>query len=190
MYVIEPSPDREIKIYLHCCGTRSRVFYVLEDLCTQLTLDFVEKNVGLNYGYSIKIVTKRASGLQWDAEYKFTYLHPEEAYWHPAAFIIRTEEGEKLTAEDLRPTYWGLRRWRYRWPRMGRKAERAYGTYRNPRTTNERRQAFQNKDEDEPPIRARRNKNNIITAWDDRLAHNDANWKTQYKRRHQYRPEG
>jgi hypothetical protein len=47
------------------------------------------------------------------------------------------------TAEELRPVYWRLRSRPYRpWAnRHGRKTDGCYGTYRHPRTTNERRQA-------------------------------------------------
>ncbi len=191
MYVIEPVPERVLKIYLCCRGSDSRVFYGLEDLCEDLTLDFVEKFVGRNYGDRIKIVTARAHGLVWDAENKkFGYKYPEKFHHEEAEFIIRTEDGEKLTAHELKDTYWRIRArlWRSSWPRWGRKARNAYGHYRKPKTQNEKRAAFPNKDEGEPEIRGSRNKNNLPTGWDDFLSHNDACWKTQYKRRHQYRP--
>ena len=192
MYVIEPVPERVLKIYLCCRGSSSRVFYGLEDLCEDLTLDFVERFVGRNYGDLIKIVTARAHGLVWDAEKKkFGYKHPEKFHHVEAEFIIRTEDGEKLTSHELKDTYWRIRArlWRYMCPSMGRKACNAYGHYRKPQTLNEKRQAFPNKDDGEPEIRGRRNKNNLPTGWDDYLSHNDACWKTQYKKRkRQYRP--
>ena len=103
MYVIEPFPEWETKIYLCCCGSRSRVFYGLEDLCANLTLDFVEKFVGRNYGDLIKIVTERANGLVWDDENrKFGYKNPEKFYNVEADFILRKEDGEKLFRMLLR----------------------------------------------------------------------------------------
>lgn len=193
MYVIEPFPEWETKIYLYCCGRRSRVFYGLDDLCENLTLDFVERCVGRNYGDPIKIVTERAHGLVWDTEKsKFGYKNPEKFYHVEAEFIIRTEPGEKLTSHELKDVYWRFR-WQCRRPwrdRHGRKASNVCGHWRSPSTTNEKRQAFQNIDDGEPPIRARRNKTNLTDAWDDNHTHNDACWKTQYKKRkRQYRPK-
>lgn len=194
MHVVNSSPEREIKTYLHCGGQCTRVFANLEALCEELSLAWIEESVGLHYGSLIKIVTKRKSGLQWDdVKRRFVYKNPEEFFYREAEFIIRTEQGEKLTAEELQPIYWEIRgrRWkkrRYGRYRHGRKTECCYGTFRHPKTNNERRQAFQNKDEGEPPIKPRRNHKSIITAWDDRYSHCDANWKTQSKRRRQYRP--
>lgn len=194
MHVVNTAPERDTKVYLHCGGYSTRTFADLEALCEELPLVWVTENVGSYYGSYIKIVTKRKSGLQWDdVKRRFIYKHPEEFFYREAEFIIRTEMGERFTAEELEPIYWVIRaRWRkkrrYGRYRQGRKAERCYGSFRHPRTTNERRQAFQNKDEGEPPIRPRRNCKNIITAWDDRYSHCDANWKTQSKRRRQYRP--
>lgn len=193
MYVIEPFPEREAKIYLCCSGSRSSVFYGLEDLCENLTLDFIERFVGRNYGDLIKIVTERAHGLAWDTEKKnFGYKNPEKFYHEEADYILRTEDGEKLTSHELKDVYWRFR-WRRGRPwrdRHGRKASGVYGHWRSPKTTNERRQAFQNVAEGEPPIRARRNKTNLTNAWDDHQTHNDACWKTQYKKRkRQYRPK-
>ena len=193
MYVIEPVPERVLKIYLKCRGSSGRVFYGLEDVCESLTLAFIEECVGKNYGDLIKIVTKRKGGFYYDRETRsFGYTQKEEARYDPAEWILRVETGDKITAEDLRPVYWQLRSQRYRYrpwrDRHGRKASNAYGHYRKPKTQNEKRAAFPNKDEGEPEIRGRRNKNNLPTGWDDFLSHNDACWKTQYKRRHQYRP--
>ncbi len=193
MYVIEQAPERVLKIYLKCRGSSGRVFYGLEDVCESLSLDFVEGFVGKNYGDLIKTVTKRKSGFYYDKETRsFGYAQKEEARYDPAEWILRTETGDKITAEDLRTIYWLLRSRRYLpWrDRHGRKASNAYGHWRSPRTTNERRQAFQNVAEGEPPIRARRNKTNLTNAWDDCQTHNDSCWKTQYKKRkRQYRPK-
>ncbi len=191
MYAIIPAPERETRVYLHCRGSVSREFNSIEDLCLELPLDFVEGNVGRNYDSPIKIVTKRGSGLEYDkVNRKFWYRTPDEYYWHYADFIIRTEDGRKLTAQELQPVYWRLRRqrpWRPWQNRHGRKTEYCFGTFRHPKTTNERRQAFQCKDEKEPPIRARRNCNNMINAWDDRSSHCEKGWKFQSKRKKQYR---
>jgi len=192
MHTIDPAPKREPNIYLHCRGVGTRVFCGLDHLCSEITLGFIGIHVGNTYYDEIKIVTTRASGGYWDKGRRaISYRHPEQYYWKPAEYIIRTEDGQRLTAEYLRPVYWEWRsRQRRPWrDRHGRKASKVYGNWRSPKTTNERRQAFQNVDEGEPPIRARRNKTNLINAWDDTITHNDASWKTQSKRRHQYRPK-
>ena len=72
-------------------------------------------------------------------------------------------------------------------PRMGRKTEGIYGRIRRPKTTQERRLSFHNKDEGEPKIRPKRRCHSLPSAWDDIVAHNDASWKTQSKRKHQYK---
>ncbi len=192
MYVIEPAPERVLKIYLKCRGSSALVFYGMEDLCEGLTLTFIEECVGKNFGDLIKIVTKRKSGFYYDKETRsFGHTQKEEARYDPAEWILRTETGDKLTAEYLSPLYWKFR-YRYCRPwinRQGRRA-RAYGHWRGPRTSNEKRQAFVLKDEGEPSIRGRRNSNNLPTGWDDYYTHNDACWKTQYKKRkRQYRPK-
>ncbi len=191
MHVIPSAPERETQVYVHCCGTLSRVYNSVEDLCRDMPLDFIEEWVGYQYNDTIKVVTKRRSGMNWDKETStFYWMNPEEYFYRSADFIIRTDTGEKLTAEELRPVYWRLRSRPYRpWAhRHGRKTDGCYGTYRHPKTTNERRQAFQNKDENEPPIRARRNHNNLINAWDDRNADTEKSWKAQSKRKRQFRP--
>ena len=192
MHVIPSVPERETQVFVHCRGAISRVYNSVEDLCQDMPLDWIERYVGRHYDSPIKIVTRCRSGFEYDKETgRFWHRHPEEYYYYAADFIIRTDTGEKLTAEELRPVYWRLRRDRpYRpWAdRHGRKTDGCYGTYRHPKTTNECRQAFQNKDENEPPIRARRNRNNLITAWDDRNAHSEKSWKAQSKRKRQFRP--
>ncbi len=191
MHVIPSVPERETRVFVHCRGALSRVYNSVDELCGDMPLDFIEENVGYYYDSDIKIVTKRKSGINWNKETCTIYwMNPEEYFYRSADFIIRTETGEKLTAEELRPVYWRRRSrpwvpWRNR---HGRKTDGCYGTFRHPKTNNERRQAFQNKDENEPPIRARRNYNTIITAWDDRIAHSEKSWKAQSKRKRQFRP--
>ncbi len=197
MYVIEPALCREQEIYLYCCGRLSRTFYGLDHLCEELSVDFIEKWVGEHYGEQIKIVTKRAHGLHWPKDRaKWEYQFPEEFYIEPAMYIVRTDEGEKLTSDFLKKAcsrfYYNRRAARlgYYKPRMGRKTRGCYGNYRAPKTTNEKRQAFCIKEDGEPSIRARRNITNLTDAWDDTSRHNDACWKTQYKKRkRQYRPK-
>jgi hypothetical protein len=97
-------------------------------------------------------------------------------------------EDDKLVTPDrlvgLYRAWWDERprgRWyRFTWNRN------AYGSFRCPRTTQERRWAVQ-VDEDEPPIRCARNNRNLPNAWDDFYGHSDRSWKTQSKRRHQWK---
>lgn len=193
MYNVPPAPEKEPRVILHHIGGSKRVYENLEDMCNQLDLWWIKRMVGLKYGDGIKIVTRQRSGIMWDKETrKITWAQPEEFYHVDAEYIIRTEDGEKLTPEDLEPVYWRIRargrHWGWRNSRDRGAKRSCYGGYRNPKTSNERRQAFQDKDENEPPIRARRNFNNIITAWDDRTVHSEKSWKLQSKRKRQYRP--
>ena len=63
-----------------------------------------------------------------------------------------------------------------------------YGGYRKVKTTNERRQLqAHNQDDFVPPIRPSRNNNGLPSGWDDIITHSDKSWKTQSKRRHQWK---
>jgi len=191
MYIIEPPLVREVKVYLCARGSgRATEYASIEDFCIHQSLDFVERWVGRYYGEKIKIVTKRRSGAYWDRETrKIGWQQPEEYYYEEADFIIRTDIGDSLTAEELAPVYWEIRRRRSRdWRRsQGLKSGSCYGRYTAPRTTNEIRQAVQNKDDGEPTIRCRRNKNNLPSSWDDKYAGVQKSWKYQSKRKNQYK---
>jgi hypothetical protein len=64
----------------------------------------------------------------------------------------------------------------------------AYGNWRKPKTTQEKRAYFATKDEEETiKIRHRRGPKCLIDAYDDRYSHSDKNWKTQSKRSHQWK---
>lgn len=68
------------------------------------------------------------------------------------------------------------------------KKKSACGWFRRPHTTHERR--WNNAWDDEefaPKGRAKRNIRNLPSAWDDYWAHCDKCWKTQSKRRHQWK---
>lgn len=69
-------------------------------------------------------------------------------------------------------------------------SKKAYGGWRHPRTTQERKWAHAWDDEEFcPPPRARRQGRYLPTVWDDIYAHSEKSWKTQSKRRHQWRPK-
>lgn len=69
----------------------------------------------------------------------------------------------------------------------------AYGTYRYPHSTQEIRWAEAWDDEEFAPkkgfARRARRMRNLPNAWDDELSHNDKCWKTQSKRKHQWKPK-
>ncbi len=64
--------------------------------------------------------------------------------------------------------------------------------WRNPKTTQEQRWAHAWDDEEFAPktgfARGRRSAHALPNSWDDIYGHNDRSWKTQSKRRHQWRP--
>ena len=122
-------------------------------------------------------------------------------YYVPAvAWIMRTEHGEVITLEDFesfRPTrlassFW-YRRFRFysgTGPVPGCGRRRGGRWFRRPKTMQSRRQAgLVLNEEDERPVRARRNAANLPTSWDDwRISSlEDRNWKrfrkTQYKQK-------
>lgn len=78
------------------------------------------------------------------------------------------------------------RSWYNRRDRGARKD--AYGRFRRPRTTQERRWASAWDDEDfMPPVRGKRRSHNLPNAWDDVYSHNQKSWKKQSKRRRQWK---
>lgn len=86
----------------------------------------------------------------------------------------------------LRRDWIGHRRSNYRlyWHSYNR----AYRGNRRIRTTQERRWAHACDDvEFAPPVRGRRSACNLPNSWDDIRGHNDKSWKTQTKRRHQWK---
>ena len=193
MHIIEPSLGREVKIYLCQKGAvRPTVYSNIDEFCSRRSLEFIKGWVGEYYGDPIKIVISRASGFSHDRETRrFYYKYPETFYIQPAEFIVRTDTGERLTLEELQPLYYAFYR-RNRastpyWRRQGLKSGCCYGRFRSPATTNERRQAFPNEDEGEPPIRGRRRAHSLPNTWDDVHSDSQKSWKYQSKRRHQYR---
>ena len=107
---------------------------------------------------------------------------------HARYCYLAFDDGKLVTPDRLvglfrawwedRPRRWG----RYSWSRY------AYGQYRAIKTTNERRQLESTKgEENAPKIRAARNFRNLPNSWDDFMSHNDKSWKTQSKRKHQWK---
>jgi len=72
--------------------------------------------------------------------------------------------------------------------RRGSHRRTAYGRFRHPRSTQEKRWVHAWDDEEfAPKVRAKRGMRYLPDAWDDYLSHNDKCWKTQSKRRHQWK---
>ena len=77
---------------------------------------------------------------------------------------------------------------RRRQARYGRRTKQAYGGFRRPHTTTEKRAFCSLKDEEYTNLgRARRSIPNLPDTWDDVYAHADKSWKTQSKRKHQWK---
>ena len=116
--------------------------------------------------------------------------YPDVDDWAATRFCyIAVEDGNFVTPDRLVGLFrdWWNDRPRYRYNRHGWNRN-AYGSFRSPKTTNERRQvAAATVDDGAPPVRCARNFRNLPDAWDDFYGHSDRNWKTQSKRRHQYR---
>lgn len=82
--------------------------------------------------------------------------------------------------------------WLYNWNRRRDRGEKAcaYGHWRAPKTTNERRWAHAWDDDENAPktgfARGRRRAHALPNLWDDFMSHNDKSWKTQTKYRKQW----
>lgn len=107
---------------------------------------------------------------------------------HSRNCYIALDDGKLVTPDrlvGLFRTWWEdrpRRRWGWNW------SPGAYGQYRKVKTTNERRQIDAWKDEEfAPKVRCARNFRNLPNTWDDYMSHNDKSWKTQSKRRYQWK---
>lgn len=76
----------------------------------------------------------------------------------------------------------------YRYKRTNGRKKCAYGSHRSPRTFQERKWAHAWNDEEFTPMaRGRRQGYHLPTNWDAPPSHNDKCWKTQSKRKHQWK---
>ena len=86
---------------------------------------------------------------------------------------------------------WGNNRWRWGWWHHAGHKKAIWPQYSNPKTTHEIRWAHAWDDEEFAPktgfARGRRRASALPTLWDDQYGHNDRSWKTQSKRRHQWK---
>ena len=120
----------------------------------------------------------------------------DDFYWTNTRYCyIAVEDGKLVTPDRLVGLFrdWGVDRpyWYSNFPRRSHNYgwnRNAWGSFRAPKSANERRQfAAATVDDDAPPVRCARNPRNLADAWDDRYGHSDRNWKTQSKRQHQWK---
>lgn len=108
------------------------------------------------------------------------------------AYILRDSYGDTIDPEDVKNAYRKKHPRKWGWLSHGWRRG-AYGGYRCPKTTHEFRWATAWDDEEFAPkagfARSSRIGRNLPNAWDDYLAHSDKSWKTQSKRKHQWRPK-
>lgn len=106
------------------------------------------------------------------------------------AYAVYDQDGNLYTPDRL-IGLWRKRiqerRKQFHYPK---RSKRAWGHFRKIRTLQERKWAHAWDDEEfAPKIRAARQGKNLPDAWDDYSAHNDKCWKTQSKRRRQWKPK-
>lgn len=118
----------------------------------------------------------------------FRDIGPGPSHYH--AYILRDSYGDTINPEDVKNAY--RKKYPHKWGWLSHGWRRgAFGGYRCPKTTNEFRWAGAWDDEEFAPkagfARPSRRGRNLPNAWDDYLAHSDKSWKTQSKRKHQWK---
>ena len=132
------------------------------------------------------------------SSYLFGELDTEDNFEVNRNSYICYESDKLVTPDRLVGLYrtwaktWGRRSWRWGyWHHAGLK-KAVWPTWRSPKTTHEQRWAHAWDDEEFAPkngfARGRRRAHALPNSWDDIYGHNDKSWKTQSKRRHQWRP--
>lgn len=101
------------------------------------------------------------------------------------------EDGKFITPDRLVGFYREFRikraaSWDRKW-RQRRSRNKAYGGHRRVRTFQERKMACAQDEEYFIKVRPSRNTANMVEPWDDIIAHNDKSWKTQSKRKKQWK---
>ena len=110
------------------------------------------------------------------------------------AYVVYDQDGNLYTPDRLI----GLRRewnrtrpknkYRYKWYRQNGYKKQAWGGFRSIKTFQERKWTHAWDDEEfAPKGRAARQGHNLPDPWDDYRQHCDKSWKTQSKRKHQWR---
>jgi len=108
-------------------------------------------------------------------------------------YILRDSLGDNIdpadVAADVRRIENKKRHWNgYYFSSQHSRRKHAYGRFRRVRTQQERKWANAWDDEEfAPKVRPKRNIWNLPDSYCDIIAHNDKSWKTQTKRRHQWK---
>jgi len=142
--------------------------------------DFNERFNGLLYEFD---KTRRFHDINgkfysWEKETHYCYLCYDEYGQRHYSHADLVGLYRKWRDNTRTPWYW----WRHSGSR------RAWRGWRHPRTTQELRWSKAWDDEEfAPTVRACRRGHNLPSCWDDMSAHNDKCWKTQSKRRHQWK---
>ena len=136
-----------------------------------------------NYEYQLEVRRLNRGNYAYPGRDRAGIIWPERYHtWILRDSIGDTYDPEKIRA-DRRKQYPRPRKWW--WSRRG---GYAWGGHRAIRTFQERKWASAWDDEEDcPRVRARRNARNLPEPWDDIPSHNDKCWKTQSKRRHQWK---
>ena len=141
-----------------------------------------------HFGYSVTDRTGRGPCFNEERDLSLFYGTSRYCYIAYENDVFVTPDrlvGLFRADREARRDYW-KRRWVSRYCCGARHS--VYGGWRSIRTTHERRWAHAWDDEDfAPRVRGRRSAHNLPNSWDDYNAHNDRSWKTQSKRRHQWK---
>lgn len=116
-------------------------------------------------------------------------LFREIVPWFGFYCAVVVDEGENVVPIcELRRIYNEFlkkpprRYYHYAWRRT------AYGGWRHVKTYQEKKAYYDTLEQDYPvKVRGRRKPDQLPDLWDDQYAHNDKSWKTQTKRRHQWK---
>lgn len=121
--------------------------------------------------------------------------HPQKGFnaVFNRAWVVADQNGKLFTRDRLVGLYldWYCANpnpYRSRYSRRNGYKKHAYGGFRSFKTFQERKWANAWDDEEfAPKVRAARNSSNLPNSWDDFYAHSDKCWKTQSKRKHQWK---
>jgi len=161
-----------------------------------------ERGIRESVGYSINDrICKSVVGKLYRRTYSYRYLLNEKICGkinckehnegYDQARVVYDHNGNLYTPDRLIGLY---RKWRQRrtmknrWSRRNGVKKGSWGGYRGVRTLQERKWANAWDDEElAPKVRGRRSACNIPDSWDDIQVHSDKSWKTQTKRKHQWK---
>ena len=121
---------------------------------------------------------------EYFTRHAFSHWYDSKPVYYFCDLILRDDLGDVVTEEKLFYIWKSQNRkkWLIRW------SKQAWGGHRSIRTHQERKWANAHDDEEfAPKPRGKRNKISLPTSWDDVIAHSDKSWKTQSKRKHQWK---